>query len=668
MNASVFGVAPDPVFAAAGAEDQVEVAFRTLAGSPSTSLAANDEITARRWLVSLLHLDRSSAEAVTARLPALLSALPVEAFCRWLLAGMRRYPNEPAARLRYFQGEDPLARAALAHEADAVRLAEALPALSVLTEALAGRPMQLQENAVEALDGAPLRPILTPTHLLLPTDYTVLDATDPARLYRAAIAHAVAHLRYSPAGLPTGTLKPMSLAVIAAVEDARVEHLLAREFPGTRAWCLPLLARSLEPHGLSFAALISRMNYALMAPDYQDDNYWINKARTMFNALSGSLEDYAAFRALGSILANDLGQMRVRFHPQQYVVPAPYRDDNTFLWQYPDPPSERAKGLEMAGPLDSAARPADGRHDPPPDSAHAMQLSRATYPELDYRSGVLRSHWATVIEREPPAMPHTAGSAPGSLPRVKLPARHNLTRDARLRRQPEGEDLDLDAAIEHAIDRRRGHTPEHRVFTRPGACRHSLRMLLLLDVSASTNARAGTRTILEREKDAALMLARAATAAGHGIAVHGFCSDTRHAVNYYRLLDFDTPLDAAAEAAIHAMPGRYSTRMGAALRHAAALLQAGRGRDAGDRSAIVVVTDGAPADIDIFDDRYLVEDAQAAATEARRAGIVTAGIAVEAGDAAYMRRIFGPDAWRVAGDANGLPGQLGALYASLVTA
>lgn len=541
------------------------------------------------------------------------------------------------------------------------------PAFSALTLALSGRSMQLQDHTIDAPLAAPLRPVLTPTHLLLPIDYTAANAAEPARLHRAAIAHAAAHLRYSPVGQPTGTLKPMSLAVIAALEDARVEHLLTREFPGTRAWCLPLLAQSLEPHGLSFTALISRMNYALMAPDYRDDNYWVNKARTMFDALRGSLEDYDAFRALGSILANDLGQMRVRFDPQQYVVPPPYRDDNTYLWQYPDAPPEPAKGLDTAGWLDGAARSADDRHDAPQDDAHTLELARATYPELDYRSGVVRSHWATIIERATLAAARTGRSASGVLPRVKLPARHNLTRDARLRRQPEGEDLDLDAAIEHAIDRRRGHTPEHRVFTRPGARRQGLRLLLLMDLSASTNAcyGAGSQTVLEREKDAALMLARAAADAGHPIAVHGFCSDTRHRINYYRLLDFDTPLDAAAEGAIHAMPGRYSTRMGAALRHATVLLNMAGRQDTDDRRAIVVLTDGAPADIDVADDRYLVEDARAAATEARHAGIVAAGIAVEAGDAGYLRRIFGPDAWRVTGDASALPARLAALYASL---
>jgi len=54
------------------------------------------------------------------------------------------------------------------------------------------------------------------------------------------------------------------------------------------------------------------MNLALMDADYQDDNYWVNKARSLFEEQADDLSNYAAFRGVGSILANDLGQMRVR--------------------------------------------------------------------------------------------------------------------------------------------------------------------------------------------------------------------------------------------------------------------------------------------------------------------------------------------------------------------
>ena len=83
-----------------------------------------------------------------------------------------------------------------------------------------------------------LRPVITPSHLLLPEGYTSLDAADRSALYRAAVAHAVAHLRFSPCAQSVGTLKPLAVAVVSAIEDARVEQRLAVELPGVRRWFL----------------------------------------------------------------------------------------------------------------------------------------------------------------------------------------------------------------------------------------------------------------------------------------------------------------------------------------------------------------------------------------------------------------------------------------------
>lgn len=622
----------------------------------------------RRWLTGLCEYDTASGAAAIAQLPTLLERMPVSALGRWLLTGVRLYPNEPAKRQHYFRLQDVCAAEAIAYEGSAATLSASLPSLGFLLEALAKRCMRIQPQRFDDFTAAPQRPILTPTHLLLPADSTLLDALDPMQLFRTSVAHAVAHLRYSPPALPIKTLKPMSVAVVSAIEDARVERMLIRDCPGVRAWFTALLRRALQPAGLSFPALISRMNYALIEPDYCDDNYWVNKARTLFEerADASGLDDYAGFREIASILANDLGQMRVRFHPQQYVEPAPYRDDNTYLWTRPDEnPPEPSQDLQTESPV-TATPPSGDVQNKESAQWEEAEARRVQYPEWDYRLGLLRSPWCTVIERFSPLRDEVIFPADQSaLPRLRLPALASLSRSTRLRRQAEGESLDLDAAIEHTIDRRRGHAPEERIFIRPGAAARVMSLLLLLDLSASSGDRIGTsgKSILDLEKDAALMLARAALAAGHRIAVHGFASNTRESVNYHRLLDFGRPLDDRREAAIRAAVPRYSTRMGAALRHAAALMST----EAADQRAIVIITDGAPSDIDVFDTQYLVHDAQAAAADARRAGIAVAGIAIETGSADYMRRIVGRADCRTLSDPATLCAQLAALYARLAS-
>lgn len=533
--------------------------------------------------------------------------------------------------------------------------------LALLARGLAGVDVQVQP-----LEGsAGTRAVLVGTRLLLP-------ANADARLHRAMVAHAVAHLRHSVPTRPARTLKPMGIAVVSAIEDARVERLLRRDFPGLHGWFAESLAPLPDPLDLGFAALVSRMDRMLMLPAWQDDNHWVNKARRLFDetAASAGLEDYDAFRAIASILANDLGQMRVRFDPQHYTVPAPYRDDNSYLWDFGDAetPPDEAIALQQSG----VPPPPAGNGGSPPEGSAEMELGRYSYPEWDRKLERLRPDWCTVIEKLPAwqglAAMHEQASAPGSerfTPLALHRSRH-LDRTHRLRRQWEGDDVDLNAAIEVLVDRRLRLRPDPRLFMRPGNGPRPTSLLVLLDLSASANDSGPHEiSLLDIEKRAALLLAASNTQDDiDRLAIHGFSSNTRAEVYYYRLLDFGQQLDAASRATIGAVQGRYSTRMGAALRHASSYL---RGETA-DQRAILLVTDGEPSDIDVHDPKYLIEDARQAVAQARKAGVRTACLSVDGSADVYLRRIFG---WRnhaIADDVHTLPKRLKHMSARLRTA
>lgn len=530
-----------------------------------------------------------------------------------------------------------------------------LPALTLLLQALAGRDAQVQALAGTPPEGAAPRPILSDRHLLLPA------AAWPVQ--RAAVAHAAAHLLHSPAHQPTTGLKPLGLAVVAAIEDARVEQLLQGMLPGVRGWFLDLLRQAVQPTALSADGLLSRLDLALLDDDYADGNHWVDKARTGFAAIrrQHGLEDYAAFRRLGAILANDLGQMRVRFEPRQYAVPAPYRDDNSYLWQHGATQTSASELLLHTPPPPARGDAAPG--DTPPAPAAEAHTPCHLYPEWDYRLQHERPDWCTVREQRPPRPPGTGSTPPAFGRLLPLARARRLSRAQRLRRQWEGEEIDLDAAIDAAVARRLRQVPEGRLFQRPGHGPCTASVLLLLDLSASTLDRAAgsAQTLLALEQQAALLLARSALAGGDRIAIHGFSSDTRARVSYFRLLDFGAPLDAAAGARITNVGAAHSTRMGAALRHAAGLLAA---EDTALRT-IVVLTDGAPSDVDVFDRHYLVEDAQAAVRQARQQGVQTSCLAVDPGADAWVRRIFGWRNYRIVASAAQLPTQLVDLYARL---
>jgi len=522
------------------------------------------------------------------------------------------------------------------------------PALALLLQAFSGRALQLQTLPTTPPDAPPARAILTPSHLLLPAG----DWTNQ----RATAAHAAAHLLHSPAAQASATLKPLAQAVVAAVEDARVEQLLMRQLPGLRSWFLAGLRASVQPQGLSFTALVSRLSLALHDESYADGNAWVYKARTLFATARAQqgLADYAAFRRLATLLANDLGQMRVRFEPQQYAAPASYRDDNSYLWDHGVANDGQAQPLQA--PLQEQ-QPASGA------AAQAIEsvLCVHHYPEWDARSAVLRPDWCTLYELRPLL------KAQASASRMQRPLpplqRQRAQHGRRLRRQWEGETLDLDAAIEAAVERRVQGTPLGRIFQRPGPQIQALSLLVLLDCSLSTGMRASEHapSLLEVEQAAALLLARAVQASGQRIALHAFCSDTRAQVRYHRLLDFGQPLDAQAEDRLRALQPAYSTRLGTALRHATALLA----DEPAERRALLVLTDGEPSDVDVHDRRYLIDDARVAVQEAARQGVPVCGLAVDAGSTDYARRIFGSGNFRVAEAPAQLPRQLTALHARL---
>ncbi|MFT4101967.1 MAG: VWA domain-containing protein [Burkholderiaceae bacterium] len=558
-----------------------------------------------------------------------------------------------------------------------------LASLALLARGLSGIDVRVQPLAESALR----RAVLVGTRLLLP------DRVGDARVRRAMVAHAVAHLRYSTPGGRAHGLTPMGIAVISAIEDARVERLLGREFPGLRGWFIESLAPAPDPLDLRFEALIARMDRALSVPGWRDGNHWVDKARRLFDetAANAGLDDGRAFRAVASILANDLGQMRVRFEPRAYEVPALHRDDNSHLWDFgesqaPDDeaillrqaratvlPSVADRGqardaVRREGEGEGAGAGAGGDVGEREDGgAGDSTIGRHRYPEWDRRLERLRPDWCTVIEKRPARQDRPAsrdrdhGPVGGArIAPLALPRAHRIDRAQRLRRQWDGEDIDLDAAIDVWIDRRLRLRPDARLFRRAGKGPRPVSVLVLLDLSASVNDIGATgRSLLDIEKQAALLLAASSAGGIDRLAIDGFSSNTRAEVRYDRLLDFGRPLDEGVRAMIDGIRGRHSTRLGAALRHATRRL-AGEPDGDGQR-AIVVVTDGAPSDIDVHDPRYLIEDARQAVMQAREAGVRVACLAVDGAAEASLKRIFGWHHYGIVDDPRSLPARLASM-------
>jgi nitric oxide reductase NorD protein len=426
------------------------------------------------------------------------------------------------------------------------------------------RALTRRDVAVADLAGLP-QPVLSPTQLLLP-------ACDAPALQRAAIAHAAAHLLHSRAGQDARGRKPMALAVLSAVEDARVERLLVASLPGVRRWFAAFMPAE-PPAGLGFAALMGRLDRVLADPHAHDHHHWVQRARQGFWALPADAPP-ADFAQHALVLANMLGQMRVPFDAQ-YRPAMAYRDDHSYLWDHGR--SAEAEPLPAPGDGPAQAPSQAGATGNTAEGATPV-LRECRYGEWHEKLGLRRPGWCRVQER--------AVAPRGAAPTV---------RQRQLPPASEGDTLDLQAAVAALADRRRGRAWDPRLFRRtlPPA---RASVLLLLDLSQSTLAPwdGGPLTVQAALQQAALRLAHELAARGARVAVHGFASNGRAEVAYWRAVDFGASCDAAALAAL---PVRHSTRLGAALRHAQSLLA----EEASPRRSLVLLSDGQPWDIDVFE-------------------------------------------------------------------
>jgi len=262
----------------------------------------------------------------------------------------------------------------------------------------------------------------------------------------------------------------------------------------------------------------------------------------------------------------------------------------------------------------------------------------ARYPEWDAHRRRYRPDWCTVREALP--RPADVGSPPAS-------DRHGLRRSlARLgtgldtcHRQEQGDDIDLDAAIEARVQRIAGTTAGEAIYLDSMRRRRDLAVLVLLDVSGSVGEPGAIGdTVHDHQRAVAASLMVALHELGDRVALYAFQSRGRSAVQLVTVKRFDDGLDTAVMRRLGALaPGAYS-RLGAAIRHGAFVLET---RGGTSRRLLVVLSDGLAYD-DGYELAYGAADARRALAETRRRGTACLGLSVGAStDADALRRVFG---------------------------
>lgn len=502
-------------------------------------------------------------------------------------------------------------------------------------------------------EAAPPRPVLVPG-----TPATMHLPRHDATVHAAALAHMAAHQAHGGPPWARGRLRPLQLALLGALEDTRVEQQALRELPGLRMLWLPW--HTATPHsGQHVEVLLQRLQRRLLDPQYQDPHPWIHKAwQLMQQADPGP----AGLRQVASLLGHDLGQMRLPFDARAATAGPAYRDDNHHLWLPDEQPATSDTELTAQADWHRPLKDSTGADRPTPTTATKSPAApTAQHPEWDHLIGRHRPRWCSVYEADmPPAADTRALTA---LLAAQAPLQQRLQRvlhngamtQTRRERAMDGPAFHMPSLVQAAVDQRLHRTPDVRLHSaaRPRAAARPT--LVLLDSSASTADPASPAwgrdmTLLQALGTAAWWTIQTLTRMGHQTGWLAFRSNGRHHVELLRLKALGSNDDGLGQLA--SLRSQGSTRLGAAVRHACWLLRGQPG------AHVLLLTDGEPHDIDVFDRRYLLDDLRQAVTAAQRRGIRVTCLAAGATPSPALRRAFAPGACRPLQSWRALPEQL----------
>lgn len=641
-------------------------------------------------------------------LDRLLSLLTLGGLRRWVMWGAQAYKADLEGQARYFSLQSSDALSVLQQERKGTLFVDVQRRLNIYLRAMWGREFFLRPTAGDYESREGLKPYIEHFCIHIPDAYDDFRAQGEAtpsdavvsgpEVYRAVVNHCAAHLVFTREPLSLQTLGGTHKAIIETIEDARVEALACRQFPNMRAAWLTFhpLPDMAEPR--SVGDLLNRLARVLLEEDSSDPHPWVQEGVALFRAEPDLSSNQISWN-IGVALAHSLGQFDLpEYNPRTDGLRALYRDDNRTVWASeaydeaaalqatwePKQVRKKVNVMEMVNEVNNEYAGDDAQEiwvlptefylDQEGVSINSLEgrppvADPVHYHEWDYQIQLERPSWVTVLERQPPLgdlalIEQIEINHKQVMSRLKFLIGSMIPQGMqRIRRVEDGDELDINAAVRAMIDIRMGQQPDTRIMMRYKRSERDLAVMVLLDMSESTNdkVRGQDYSIMDLTRAAAVLLADALDRIGDPFALHGFCSDGRHDVHYHRVKDFDQPYNALVKARLAGLKGSYSTRMGAALRHAGAQLRLQPKR----KKVLFIITDGEPADNDMRDPQYLRYDTKRAVEELARDGITVYALSLDPHADQYVSRIFGAKNFTVIDHVERLPEKLPLLYMGL---
>jgi len=591
----------------------------------------------------------------------LLNNLSIEGIKNWVDYGIANYKDHPENQIEYFSLDSPDSRAVIQRERHGTLFADNERILNLYLQAL----WQIKPLLVPFSQGFDetehFRPYYDAQGFRMPDVYDDHKSSGITGLqrYLALLSHVAAHRTWTSQVI-ADNFSPFQRYGIETLEDCRVEYLAMQRYPGLRRLWLGLHPVPVEGDCDSSRESCIRhrmtmLSWAILNPDHGYQNADIIEFAERFHTLMQS--DDTSTHAVADLAVAFITRTRRQEDQAAKVyfkdTDIKYRDDNRHMWLYIEESDDEEQFDD---------------HRDRNDEDEIEGLPPRHYPEWDYNTQSYRPDWVSLYESlHPsgnPADIDTLLAKHASLAK-RLKQVFDLLKPqsyVRIRYQEEGSELDLDVALRSLIDFKAGSQPDPRINMSHRHDDRDISVYLLLDLSASLaeTPPGCNQTILELSQEAVSLLAWAIDSMGDPLAIAGFFSNTRHEVRYQHLKGFSERWGDEVKARLAAMDAGFSTRMGAAMRHAGHYLDMQKS----DKKLLLILTDGEPADIDVKDERLLIEDTRKAVMELDQQGIYSYCISLDANADEYVSDIFGKQ-YTVIDHIDRLPQKLPELFISL---
>ena len=285
------------------------------------------------------------------------------------------------------------------------------------------------------------------------------------------------------------------------------------------------------------------------------------------------------------------------------------------------------------------------------------------YDEWDFQRSHYRKNWCAVRERQitpvyDDFVDNTLRRHHGLIKHLRKTFEALRHENRLLKRQREGDDVDLDALVEALSDAHLGFEMSDRLLTRMQRNERNIAVIFMVDMSGSTKG-----WINDAERESLILLCEALESLGDRYAIFGFSGMTRKRCELFPVKQFDEAYDREVKARISGIEPQDYTRMGFAIRHLSSLLQKTEART----RILISLSDGKPDDYDGYRGQYGIEDTRRALVEARRSGIHPYCITIDEQARDYLPQLYGPAAYSVVDDVRSLPLKVSDIYRRLTT-